>query len=97
MTGSYTYLPSKDEMLLNLDLGPVRGRPNKVVDRFKLWCDDEGNFKALAIVGYRKELEEFRRNLAVIRLGGIWRGVKISERDIREARATLLGQIEEKW
>ena len=40
---------------------------------------------------------EFKRTLHTIRLGGIWKGIKITEEDIKEARGELLKNLEEKW
>ena len=90
-----TYVPSKDE--LTLVISPVKRKPNKKVGPFKLWWDDEGNICAIAITNYVEELEEFRRNLHVISLGGIWKGIKITEEDIKEAREELLRRLEDKW
>ncbi|MDZ7292676.1 MAG: hypothetical protein ONB44_17755 [candidate division KSB1 bacterium] len=90
-----SYNPVTDEMLLKFT--SVIGKPTKEFDRFRLWYDDEGNIHAFAITKYCEEVEEFRKNLNVIRLGGIWRGVKITDDDITEARETLLRKLEEKW
>lgn len=89
-----TYVPSKDE--LTLVIRPVKRGPNKKVGPFKLWWDDKGNICAIAIKNYVEELEEFRRNLNVISLGGIWKGIKITEEDIKDAREELLRRLEEK-
>lgn len=89
-----SYIPSKDEMLLKF--GPVKGKPTKELDRFKLWWDNEGNICAIAIKSYTEELEEFRKNLNTIQLGGIWKDVRITEEDIQEAREDLLRKLEEK-
>ncbi|RKX69555.1 hypothetical protein DRP53_07825 [candidate division WOR-3 bacterium] len=72
-----TYVPSKDE--LTLTIHPVKGRPNKKAGPFQLWWDDEGTICALTIRNYREELEEYRRNMNVIPLGGIWKGVRITD------------------
>jgi len=89
-----SYIPSKDEMLLKF--GPVKGKPTKELDRFKLWWDNEGNICAIAIKSYTEELEEFRKNLNTIQLGGIWKDVRIREEDIQEAREDLLRKLEKK-
>jgi len=89
-----TYVPFKDELILVIS--PVKREPNKKVGPFKLWWDDEGNICAIAITNYVEELEEFRKNLNVISLGGIWKGIKITEKDIKEAREELLRRLEEK-
>jgi len=89
------YTPSKDELLLKIH--PVKGRPNKESGLLKIWWDNEGNLCAIAIKKYAEELEEFSRSLNVIQLGSIWKGIKITDADIREAREELLRKIEEKW
>ena len=90
-----SYLPSKDEMLL--EFLPVKKKPTKEIGHFKLWLDKTGNIRAIAIMPYTEELEEFRNNLNKIQLGGIWKGLKITERDIKEIRQDLLKKLEEKW
>jgi hypothetical protein len=89
------YDPSNDELVFINH--PVMGRPSKKVGHFKLWWDDEGTICALAITDYTKELEEFRKNLNIIQLGGIWKGIVVTEKNIQEAREELLGALEEKW
>jgi hypothetical protein len=85
---SISYLPSKDKLLLKFRA--VRSKPTKEFGRFKLWWDNKGNIYAIAIIPYMEELEEFKKNLDTIQLGGIWKGVKITDEDIKEARKTLL-------
>jgi len=57
----------------------------------------EGTICALAITDYTGESEEFRKNLHIVQLGGIWKGTTISDEDIRETRKELLKILEEKW
>ena len=90
-----SYIPSKNELVLKFR--PVKGKPTKELGRFKLWWDKEGYVYAIDIMPFTEELEEFKKNLNTIRLGGIWKGVKITEEDIRETREELLKQLEEKW
>lgn len=90
-----SYIPSKDELLLKLRA--KKKKPTKELGRFKLWWDEEGNICALAIMDFEEELREFRRSLSAVQLGGIWKGVKITEEDIKEARKELLQKLEEKW
>jgi hypothetical protein len=47
--------------------------------------------------GYVEAVTEFRKDLRRVRLGGIWKDVKIDEEDLREARATLLAPLEGQW
>lgn len=89
------YIPLKDELILKIH--PIKGRANKKSGPFKLWWDEEGNIRAIAITKYTEELEEFRKNLNIIQLDGIWKTVKITDEDIRKARGELLRRLEEKW
>lgn len=89
-----TYDPSKDE--LTLVISRVERKPNKKVGPFKLWWDDEGNIYAFVITNYLEVLKEFKRNLNVISLGGIWKGIKITEEDIKEVREELLRRLEDR-
>ena len=88
------YIPSKDELVL--EIYPRKGRPNKKLNHFKLWWDD-GTIRAIAITSFMEEWEEFKKNLNMIQLGGIWKGVRITGEDIRETRRILLKELEEKW
>ena len=89
------YIPSKDELLL--EISPVRRKPNKKIGPFKFWWDDEGNICTFAITKYTDELREFKKNLNIVQLGGIWKGIKITDKDIRKTREALLKRLEEKW
>jgi len=90
-----SYDPSEDVMFLEFD--PVEGEPTKESGTLKLWWDDEGNIRALAIMQYTEESKEFRENLNATQLGGIWKGIKITDKDIQETREELLKRLEEKW
>jgi len=67
------------------------------VDDFKFWWNDERTICAISITNYTEESKEFRKNLHLIQLGGIWRGVTITDEEIRETRKELLKVLEEKW
>lgn len=90
-----SYTPSNDE--LYVEFRPLRGKPIIEVNSFKLWWDKEGNICAIAICPYSKLLEEFKKSLRTIKLGGIWKNIRITDKDIKEARKDLLKIIEEKW
>jgi len=90
-----SYIPSKDELVLKFR--SLKRKPTKEVGRFKLWWDDEGYIYGIDIMPFTEELEEFKKNLNVVRLGGIWKGVRVAEEDIKEVREDLLKKIEEKW
>ena len=86
-----SYLPSKEELLLKLC--STKGKTARKFGRFKLWWDEDGDVCALNIIQFMDELEEFN----TIQLGGIWKGIRISSEDIKEARQELLKKLEEKW
>lgn len=90
-----SYIPSKDELILKIC--PIGKRPSKKSGPLKLWCDAKGNICAVSIANYSTQLDELKKNLSTVQLGGIWKGVKISSKDIKEARKTLLERIKEKW
>lgn len=90
-----SYNPSKDELVVKFR--PAKGRPSKVADHFKLWWDSEGNICAIDIERYTEALEEFRKSLNAVRLGGLWKGIEISEQEIKTARKELTEKLEEKW
>jgi len=85
------------EDVLFLEFEPVKGKPTKESGSLKLWCDDEGNIRALAIMQYTEESKEFRKTLNATQLGGLWKGIKITDEDIQETREELLKRLEEKW
>jgi hypothetical protein len=90
-----SYIPSRDELVL--EFRPVKTKPTRQLGRFKLWWDKkEGNICAIAIQPFTEELKEFEAKLGWIHLSGIWKGVKISEQDIQEARQELLRRLEER-
>lgn len=89
------YNPSKDEFILKIY--PFKGKPNKKAGHFKLWWDNEGNIQAIAITKYIEELQQFKKNISTIHLGGLWKGTKITDEDIKKVRGELLEKLEEKW
>jgi len=92
-----SYIPSKDKMVVKFCLVNVERKPTKRFGRFELWMDKKGNINAFAIEPLEEELEEFRKNLNKIQLGGIWKGVEITAKDIKETRQALLKKLKEKW
>jgi len=85
-----SYIPSKDELVLKFR--PLKQKPTKEVGGFKLWWDDEGCIYGLVITSFTEKLKEFN----VAKLSGIWKGVRVTEEDIKEVREDLLKKIEEK-
>ena len=90
-----SYNPSKDELILKFR--PLKGKPTKELGRFKLWWDAEGNFCGIEIMPFMEELEDFNKNINTVRLGNIWKGIKITEEDIKKVRMDLFKKLEEKW
>lgn len=90
-----SYIPSKDELVLKFR--SLKGKPRAEVGRFKLWWDDEGNIYGVDIMPFMEELEEFKKNFNTVQLDGIWKGIKITDEDIKETRENLLKKLEEKW
>lgn len=91
-----SYLPSEDT--LRLKFGPRGIKPTKEIGPFRLWWDHHGVINSLEIRSYIEKLrKEFRKDLHTVRLGGIWKGVKFKDSDIRAARQELLSSLEEKW
>jgi hypothetical protein len=90
-----TYNPSKDELIIRFC--SVSKKPTKEIGRFKLWWDAEGNICAIDIGSFTEELKEFNKKRGWIQLSGIWKGVKIDDEDIKEARNELLKKLEENW
>lgn len=92
---SISYAPFRDELLLSFR--SLEGKSPKKFGRFELWWDDEGCIDGIEIMPYMEELEEFKRIRNTVRLGGLWKGVKITEGDIKKIREGLLKKLGEKW
>ncbi len=93
-----SYIPSRDELVLKFR--PTQKKPTKRLGRFKLWWDKQDNICAIAISPFTEELREFEEKRGWIQLGGIWKGVRINEEDVRAGRQELLKKLEErgeKW
>lgn len=90
-----SYIPSNDELVLWSR--PLTEKPNKQVGRFKIWWDDDGYIYGINVSPYTEELDEFKKNLNTVRLGGIWKGINITDQEIKEIRKELLDKLEEKW
>lgn len=89
------YIPPKNEA--RLKFGSLKSNSTIKRGRFELWRDKERDICQLAITSSKEVLEEFNRNLHTVRLGGMWKGIEITEEDIKEAREELLEKLEEKW
>ena len=82
--------------VLRLEFAPAKGKPDLKSGALEIWTSSDGNIYALAILEYTKLFREFRRKLRTAALGGIWKGIKITEADIQETREELLKRAEEK-
>mgnify|MGYP007084739553 CR=1 FL=1 len=91
---SISYIPSEDELMLKFR--SIKRKPTKHIGHFKFWWDEQNNICAIAITQFTEELREFEEKLGWVKLGGIWKGVKIEEGDIKEARQELLKKLEER-
>jgi hypothetical protein len=90
-----SYDPAED--VLRLEFAPAKGEPDMRSGAIEIWSNSEGNIYALAILQYTKQSEEFRKKLKTTQLGGIWKGIRITDDDIQATRDELLKKIEEKW
>jgi uncharacterized protein YuzE len=90
-----SYDPGED--ILRLEFAPAKGEPDRRSGAIEIWSNSEGNIYALAILQYTKQSEEFRKNLKTTKLGGIWKGIRITDEDIQATRDELLKRIEGKW
>ena len=89
------YSPTRDR--LSLEVCSRKGKKVARAGHFTLWWDEDGHLCALDIKAFMTELEEFRKQMRTARLGGIWKGIRISDQEIRGARQEMLRKIEEKW
>ena len=89
------YEPKKDRMVIRLEPGK---RPHCVdYGNFRICWDESGNVQSLMISSFIEELEAFKKSLHTIRLGGIWKGLKITDSDIDEVRKELLNGLDDRW
>jgi hypothetical protein len=42
-------------------------------------------------------IEEFHSTRGIIKLGGLWRNLSITDTDIKRARQELLAKLKEQW
>jgi hypothetical protein len=83
--------------VVRIELRPPKPESTIKREPFELGQDEEGEICQLAITSSTEVLEEFKKSLKSVRLGGIWKGIEITEEDIREVREDLLKKLEEKW
>gem|GEM_PF-1808884 len=92
---SVTYAPSRDELVVGSRRS--NGGASADVGPFRLYWDNRLVIRGLHVRNARRQLEDFRRALRVVPLGGILCGVEVSDDDIRQSRQELLAQVEKDW
>lgn len=92
---SVSYIPDTDELIA--EFRPRKAKPSIQVGHFSFWWDDKGNICAIRINAYLEEQENFKQDLNQAKLGGIWKGISLTDNDIKKARKELLGKLEESW
>ena len=90
-----SYDPAED--ILRLEFAPAKGEPDRRLGAIEIWSNSEGNIYALALLQYTKQSKEFRKNLKTAKLGGIWKGIRVTDEDIQATRKDLLKRIEGSW
>ena len=91
---SVSYNASYDRLVARF--GPTKKLKSKKFGPFELWWDEESTIRAIAIDSFRKQSKEFARKQGWVRLGGIWQGISIDEKDIKEVRRELLDKLEKR-
>lgn len=82
---------------LMVQFQPFTGKPNKDLGDFQLWWDEKGGYCAIKIAHWSTVWEDLHSKTRVVKLGGLWRGIRISEEDIKSSREELLRQLEAKF
>lgn len=90
-----SYLPSQDEVIV--EISSLRDQPTLIKGPFKIWSDEKHLISGLAIGDLQRIFGEFRATRGIIKLGGLWRNVSITDADIKRARQALLAKLEERW
>lgn len=90
-----SYLPAQDEVIVGIS--PLPDQPTVIRGPLKIWSDEKHLISGIAIRDFQRILKEFRATRGIIKLGGLWRNVSITDADIRQARRALLAQLEEQW
>lgn len=89
-----SYLPSQDEVIL--EISPLAGQP-VIKGPLKIWSDEKHLISGIAIRDFQRMLREFHSTKGIVKLGGLWRNVSITDADIKRARQALLAKLEERW
>ncbi|HWR84299.1 MAG TPA: hypothetical protein VN285_13455 [Candidatus Deferrimicrobium sp.] len=90
-----SYSPVDDRIVAQF--GPLSKKRFIRVLETTQWWGREGKLHGLAISGFTEMLREFQAERASAQLGGIWKGIKINEEDIRKIRRDLLRSLEKRW
>ena len=80
------YNQATDELIFKRK--PLKGKPVKQ-KHFKFWIDEGGLLYAFSIRNFSKIVSMFEKDR--------WKGITISEADIKRARKELLKKLEEKF
>lgn len=89
------YKPSQDEVIV--EISPLPKQPPFSIKEIKIWGDEKHLISRIAISGFRSFQERMLKEFGIIKLGGLWRNVSISDADIERSRQELLAQLEEQW
>lgn len=89
------YLLSQDEVIV--EVSPLPDQPSLIKGPFKIWSDKKHLICGLAIRDFQRMIEEFHSTRGIIKLGGLWRNLSITDTDIKRARQELLAKLKEQW
>lgn len=78
------------------ELGNPSIREVFVRDYRLIYSIGESRVVVLGLIHGRRDLKRLWEK-EKRKMGGVWRGVKISDKDIKKARHELLSKLEEKW
>lgn len=89
------YDPKQDKMLLQV--GEYRDKNSLSKGDIKIYYDNDGDLLAIEISSFLEVQGKFEQIPRILKLGGIWKGIRITEKDIAEGRKELLRRLEERW
>lgn len=91
-----TYLPRLDKGVLQIS--NLSGKKKHVIGgNLEVTYNNEGQILKVAIENYSEQLKQFLQARGVVRLDGIWKGVNITEDDVKNAREELLNDMDREW
>jgi hypothetical protein len=92
---SVTYLPEQDELQAEFGKGKRMAAFN--LDGLHLMADEDGGICSIRISSFTEALKEFRKDRKAVRLGGLWRGAKFGDREIKASRRELTRKLVDQW